>query len=66
MCCDMSGNVWQYCEDNVVPQRSDKVVRGGSWNIADPTQLLSSYRRAYVGPNERVHFALGFRCVLTP
>jgi formylglycine-generating enzyme required for sulfatase activity len=40
-------------------------MRGGSWDIAAPTQLLSSYRRGDIGPDERVHFAIGFRCVLS-
>jgi formylglycine-generating enzyme required for sulfatase activity len=63
---DMSGNVWQYCEDNFIPQKPRPVMRGGSWNIAARGQLLSSYRRGYIGPDERVHFAIGFRCVLIP
>jgi len=39
-----------------------RVVRGGSWNLSNPENLLSAFRY-FVNPVNRASFN-GFRCVL--
>ena len=58
---DMSGNVWQWCEDAWDKHQKLHVARGGSWRTAEPASLLSSSRLAI--PDGR-DSNLGFRCVL--
>ena len=58
---DMSGNVWQYCEDRFIPQRQDVVLRGGSWIYDYPEYLSASFRFNYT-PVSRFD-DVGFRCV---
>ena len=60
---DMSGNVWQFCEDIFNAKYRTRVKRGGGWNVAVPNRLLSSFRGDEVA-TERVDWATGFRCVL--
>ena len=60
---DMSGNVWQFCEDIFKRRYQARVKRGGGWNVAVRERLWSSFR-GDERPNERVHWATGFRCVL--
>jgi formylglycine-generating enzyme required for sulfatase activity len=62
---DMSGNVWQFCEDFPQPQDQTRVKRGGGWNVAVRERLWSSFRSGE-RQTERVHWATGFRCVLVP
>ncbi len=71
---DMHGNVWEWCQDGyeekrpggrdpVVQQGSDKVARGGSWNL--PARCCwSAYRFSY-NPTIRYHH-LGFRLAMSP
>lgn len=58
---DMSGNVWQWCEDDYDRGGKAHVVRGGSWRTGDAHSLLSSHRLHT--PDGR-DSNLGFRCVL--
>jgi formylglycine-generating enzyme required for sulfatase activity len=58
---DMSGNVWQWCEDGYDASKRRRVLRGGSWNSATQDILLSSFRY-YALPNEQWD-NIGFRCV---
>ena len=62
---DMSGNVWQFCEDTINPKAKylTRVKRGGGWNVAVRERLWSSFR-SDERQDERVHWATGFRCVL--
>jgi formylglycine-generating enzyme required for sulfatase activity/serine/threonine protein kinase len=65
---DMSGNVWEWCEDNFRPyvgstaEAKDptyKIIRGGSLGD-DKTKAMTTYRN-WVPPEQRYE-ALGFRC----
>jgi len=59
--CDMSGNVWQWCENEYSNDNKSRVLRGGSWN-----HLAWNCRAAIrndLAPANR-HFIVGFRvCV---
>lgn len=59
---DLSGNVWEWCEDRSDKDRVRRVLRGGSWNQSSPGYLLSS-SRTHDGPDSRVDY-VGFRVVL--
>ena len=59
---DLSGNVWEWCEDSYDAAQKYRVLRGGSWIIDAPQNLLSSCRGYYV-PEDR-GIGLGFRVVL--
>ena len=59
---DMGGNVWQYCEDWYDSKRQYRVLRGGSWDNSNPSNLLSSFR-SFDPPITRDGYG-GFRVVL--
>ena len=69
---DMSGNVWEWCEDKcdwkdgeivTNPSGADRVLRGGSWN-GNAECCAVSYRRCFT-PGYR-DYDVGFRLVLPP
>lgn len=60
--CDMSGNVWEHCEDLYDPSMDSRVARGGSWFFSGSTDLLSSVRSGR--PPYFTLANVGFRCVL--
>jgi formylglycine-generating enzyme required for sulfatase activity len=61
---DMSGNVWQWCEDSLSEdeQKRDRMLRGGSWLSFDPLLLRCTYRNLAHSEDRREDE--GFRCVL--
>ncbi|MFN0069142.1 MAG: CHAT domain-containing protein [Limisphaerales bacterium] len=59
---DLSGNVWEWCEDWYDGERKYRVLRGGSWDLSVPRGLLASFR-FHVGPVDGIS-SVGFRCVV--
>ncbi len=59
---DLSGNVWEWCEDFYNGQSGTRVIRGGSW-VSSEADLLWSCRRLSVQPFLRGD-CTGFRVVL--
>ena len=59
---DMTGNVWQWCEDWADASQKTRVLRGGSSQDSDPKTLHITYRNRYL-PEARF-LNHGFRVVL--
>jgi formylglycine-generating enzyme required for sulfatase activity len=59
---DISGNVWQRCEDLLQPGDSVRVVRGAAFSDNTPEKLKLACRIGRA-PDHRSEF-MGFRCVL--
>lgn len=59
---DLSGNLWEWCEDLFRPGTDWRVLRGGSWKSARQQTLLASHRTH--DPETYRSDSVGFRCVL--
>jgi formylglycine-generating enzyme required for sulfatase activity len=59
---DLSGNVWEWCEDWYDNEEKSRVLRGGSWYNDVPEYLRSSYR-GFHSPGYRNDYYC-FRCVV--
>jgi hypothetical protein len=62
---DMSGNVWEWCEDKFDSNSSAdvRVMRGGGWGDASPNNLASGFRWRSDAENEESE-SVGFRVVV--
>lgn len=60
---DLSGNVWQWCEDLFGAYAFTRVARGASWLVDDGWYLRSSCR-VECDQRSRDTQSFGFRCVL--
>jgi formylglycine-generating enzyme required for sulfatase activity len=62
---DMGGNVWEWVEDAWHARSRNRVLRGASFAMAYPDDLLLSAYRLYFAPSTRFDY-IGFRVVLEP
>jgi formylglycine-generating enzyme required for sulfatase activity len=61
--CDMSGNVWQWCENQYDSQNARHTLRGGSW-LNLPKGCRSAKR--YVFASDNRNNSIGFRIAVVP
>ena len=59
---DVTGNVWEWCEDWYDDNKVYRVLRGGSWRVETFRNNLATERHAHL-PKTTVS-CYGFRCVL--
>jgi formylglycine-generating enzyme required for sulfatase activity len=58
--CDMHGNVWQWCQDQIDPKLPHRRLRGGCYSTADTFCQAAYDSQNYQGSNRR---DIGFRLV---
>ena len=58
---DMSGNVWEWCEDLYEKNEAYRVLRGSSWSFVDPELLRCAFRLGDTPDNRG--YTVGFRCL---
>ena len=64
---DMGGNLWQWCEDWYDAGKSQKLLRGGSWDDSEKDRLLASTRWHNLPSFQETDTnRTSFRCVLLP
>lgn len=61
---DMGGNVWEWTMTEFDPVKDDgrKALRGGSWAVTHPHQILTAWRHGSLHSSR--YAAGGFRCVI--
>lgn len=61
---DMCGNVWEWCQDDYMPDLGLRVLRGGAWHMQDKAE--KEYALAYRHSDEPIRKTtyIGFRVVL--
>jgi len=59
---DLSGNVWEWCEDWRHWDRTRKVLRGGSWQVGESRSLELAHRHFHARETQFSH--TGFRVVV--
>jgi formylglycine-generating enzyme required for sulfatase activity len=59
---DMGGNVWEWCSDSFKNSIDFRILRGASWRMRSPGDLLSSIEIGNVGHIRLTTY--GFRVVL--
>jgi formylglycine-generating enzyme required for sulfatase activity len=61
---DMGGNVWEWCMDRFNESDNFRVLRGSSWRLKNPADLMSTVK---VGNTSDLRLSTyGFRCVIAP
>ncbi len=59
--CDMSGNVWEWCENSYNEENRFQILRGGCWS-SPAMYCRSSYRIPYIKSYN--DFTIGFRLIV--